>query len=486
MELYASHPRRLEMMQGRADLRPIALALVAAAVAVAIQALWIPIDADVSWLITVCERMLAGDRLYRDIFEVNPPASVWLYLPLVWLAQLASVKPEAVVAAGFVAAGLASVAATVRHASRLDDAPPPIVLAPALALIALVLPMALFAQREHAALLLALPALTVLAVIGEGKPLARPALYAAGFAAGLIIVLKPFFLPAILIPAIWAAHRRGTLLPLVPAIAAAVAAMALYAAALLLFASAYLDWIPAIAQTYAPMRKEVWKTVLGSTIHPATCLVLVAVLRPPRIPPLAAAWALGAAGFALAAIAQGKNYPNHLLPGAALALAGAFVVLTQSRVEPVRRVVVAAALAAVALTEMQAWAIRPDPAVAAAIDRAAPAAPRIIALSPQLTTGHPVTRNVGGRWVGSRPGLFTASGALFVGLDDPVAQRAYREDIESFANDVARHSPDVVLVDKPSKAWLLGEPVIARAMEKYRPVASTAKTEIWLRHRPAR
>ncbi len=55
-----------------------------ALVAIAIQSLWIPIDADVSWLITVSERVLSGDRLYVEIFELNPPASVWLYVPLVW------------------------------------------------------------------------------------------------------------------------------------------------------------------------------------------------------------------------------------------------------------------------------------------------------------------------------------------------------------------------------------------------------------------
>ena len=33
---------------------------------------------DTSWLITVCERMLSGERLYAEIYETNPPFSVWL------------------------------------------------------------------------------------------------------------------------------------------------------------------------------------------------------------------------------------------------------------------------------------------------------------------------------------------------------------------------------------------------------------------------
>ena len=490
MELYATEPRVLApsgvARPSRVVFhpRPAIMAVIVAAVAIAIQSLWIPIDADVSWLITVCERMLSGDRLYVDIFEVNPPASVWLYLPLVWLAKVGGLRAEAAVAAAFVAAGLASVAATVRLASRLDDAPRPAWLAPALAFIALVLPMALFAQREHAALLLAFPVLTALAIVGQGSSLGRPALLASGFAAGLIIAIKPPFLLAVIAPAVWAAWKRRSLSPLMPGIAAAATAVGLYAIAVLLFAGAYFDWLPVIAETYAPMRKLAWKVVVGPSLYPAICLALAILLRAPRIPPLAAVWALGSAGFVLAAMAQGKNYPNHYLPGAALAMASVFAMMTLPQIAAVRRASIGAALAIVALYQVNGWAIRPDPSVAAAIKRVAPPTPKIIALSPQLTTGHPVTRNVGGQWVGSRAGLFTATGALYVGLRSDVAQKAYRDDIQSFATDVRRHSPDVVLVDRAHEEWLMGEPAIAQVMNAYRPVESTKDTEIWLRRRP--
>ena len=47
----------------RARWRPAIAVLAAAVAAVLIQSLWVPLDADVSWLITVCERVLGGDRL---------------------------------------------------------------------------------------------------------------------------------------------------------------------------------------------------------------------------------------------------------------------------------------------------------------------------------------------------------------------------------------------------------------------------------------
>jgi len=83
MKLSAIHGRAPAPAELVADLRagpgiyPWTVGLAALA-AIAIQSLLVPIDADVSWLITVCERVLSGDRLYVDILEVNPPASVWL------------------------------------------------------------------------------------------------------------------------------------------------------------------------------------------------------------------------------------------------------------------------------------------------------------------------------------------------------------------------------------------------------------------------
>jgi len=463
------------------DLRTATVAAVAAIVAVAVQALWIPIDADVSWLITVSEKVLSGDRLYVDIIEVNPPASVWLYVPLVWAAEMLGARPEAVVAAAFLAAGLVSVAATVRLASRLDESPSAPLLTGALAFIALVLPMGLFAQREHAALLLALPAMTCLALVAAGKPVARNVLAANGLAAGLLIVLKPHFALAIAAAAGWALWKRRTVQPFLPAMAAAALAVALYAAAVLAFARPYFDLLPSLLRTYVPMHGPPWKILVGPAMFPAMCLGLALLVRRRPMPPLAMAWFLASAGFVLAAVAQAKNYPNHWLPGAALATAAAFALLAAPGVPRLRRLAVGAWLGLVVLLEMYNWAIRPDPAVASAIRRVAPPAPKVIALSPQLVTGHPVTRNVGGTWVGSRAGLYAASGARFVGLDDRAARQAYRDDIQAFVADVQRHSPDVVLVFRPSKAWLLREPAVARAMSPYAPAARAGDTEVWVR-----
>jgi hypothetical protein len=43
-------------------------------------------NTDVSWEITLSEKVLDGQRLYTDLIELNPPASTFLYLPAVALA----------------------------------------------------------------------------------------------------------------------------------------------------------------------------------------------------------------------------------------------------------------------------------------------------------------------------------------------------------------------------------------------------------------
>lgn len=461
---------------------PLAPVALCALVAIAIQSLWIPIDADVSWLITVCEKLLSGARLYVDVIEVNPPASVWLYLPLVRLAHQTDMRPEAVVAAGFVVGGVVSSLCTVKLASRLDDTPRPALVAFAAAFVTLIFPMAVFAQREHAALLLALPALTALAVIAEAKPLRLTTATVAGFAAGLVIVIKPHFALAIVPAAIWAAYRRRSLLPFLPAAFAAAAALAVYAAAFLLWGQAYLAWLPAISRTYLQYHDSWWNVVVNPLLFPAIVLLLSLVLRPSRMPALAIACGIAGIGFAAAAIIQAKGYPNHLYPGAALGLFAAMVIVGCARPNRQRRTI-AAALAAACLWQMNYWAILPDPSLAAAIREVAPPHPKIIALSGQLATGHPVTRNVGGSWVGSRASLYFARLAHDRGLNDPTVADTYRKDIHGFAVDLARNSPDIVLVDRDDKAWLMREPEIARAMRGYAPRSRAGEIEVWVRDR---
>ena len=82
---------------------PLAAVFVAALIVRAI----VPANTDVSWGLTMAEKWLDGARLYIDIIEVNPPATVYLYVLPAWLARLTGLRAEILVdALVFLAAGL--------------------------------------------------------------------------------------------------------------------------------------------------------------------------------------------------------------------------------------------------------------------------------------------------------------------------------------------------------------------------------------------
>jgi hypothetical protein len=48
---------------------------------------------DVSWLITICERILDGETAYVDIIETTPPVPLLLYMPGVAFARWLPISP---------------------------------------------------------------------------------------------------------------------------------------------------------------------------------------------------------------------------------------------------------------------------------------------------------------------------------------------------------------------------------------------------------
>jgi len=452
-------------------------------IAAALQSLLIPLDADVSWLITVCEAVLSGKRLYVDIVEVNPPASVWLYLPWLALAQLLRIRPELVVAAALFGGTLLSIRATLALSARLPRPPSPLAVVAPIAFVGLILPGGLFAQREHIALLLAVPTLAALAVLGERGRLPGRSALVAGLSAGLIVCIKPHFALVLLFPALWTAKRLRSARPLLTPVVTAAGVVLLYAAAVLLLAPDFLRLLPMLRDTYLPMHAP-WPDFFLSPllIVPAVLAAAAVLLRPSSGNSLAWSWLLGGIGFAVAGLLQWKVYANHSLPGIALTLAAVILLLLDEEGERSRRRLVTVAVAILAFAmAAQTSTILPQPGLAEAIRRVAPARPSIITLGCQLVTAHPAVRHVNGRWVGSRAALFTAAGARFVGLAKPGIRHWYDEDLALFAADVRRSRPDIVLVETVEKAGLLKQPVIRAVMRDYVPVARAADIEVWRR-----
>src|ERR671914_512635 len=75
---------------------------------------------DVSWLITMCERILNGEIAYVDVFETTPPVPMLLYMPGVILSRLTGLTAEALTFAFAYAAGLFSLGLSARILSHFS------------------------------------------------------------------------------------------------------------------------------------------------------------------------------------------------------------------------------------------------------------------------------------------------------------------------------------------------------------------------------
>ena len=185
----------------------LTLAIVSAAVW---QQATLGLNTDVSWLMIVGERILGGARLYVDIFEVNPPASVWLYLPQMALVQVTGLHAEAVVAASvFLMTGLALLlSAAILLKTGTVSAARALRLLPVVTAILLFVPGAGFAQREQWAVLFLMPWLALMVARQRRTHVPWPLVLAAGVGAGITMAIKPPFALAVGLPFLWSAWRQ--------------------------------------------------------------------------------------------------------------------------------------------------------------------------------------------------------------------------------------------------------------------------------------
>ncbi|HEV1999194.1 MAG TPA: hypothetical protein VGQ97_01755 [Xanthobacteraceae bacterium] len=454
-------------------------------------------NVDVSWLITIGEKMLAGERLYVDLIEVNPPASAFLYLPAVLLARALGLSPEVVVdalvffAAG---AGLWLTGRILQRTHLLDDVDV-WSLAAWSAAVLLILPMHTFGEREHIATILLLPLLALLFVRASGGASALRWTLVAGIGAGLAIVIKPHFVIPVGLAVAAAAYARGSwrvLLALENRIAGAIAVA--YGAYVIVAYPAFIyDVMPLVQATYLPARKGLFAlfTTASMLYWMAALFLLVrwqrrALLAPPFLLLLAAS-----IGFALVYFIQGKGWPYHAYPALALALialalAGAMPAAARAGAAP-RRVFAANSMIPVAvLAALSCLSLNAAVNMAPLIDpiRALKAQPTLLAITSEIAVGHPLVRELQGKWVSRVGSLWISAGVFRRVADeklDPGEKAALRRlaarDRDMLVEDIRRNRPDIILVEKGVldwEAWARADPLVAAELAHYREAGRVA------------
>lgn len=466
---------------------PLVLILIAAVV----LRYFVLANTDVGWLLTLGERLLSGQRLYVDLIEVNPPASVFLYLPAIVIGRTLELPPEwAVDGLVFLEIGL-SLWLTSRIAARaeifhgIDGCG---LAACAMAVLA-ILPAQTFGEREHIALIALLPALAVYAARAKGACPGPDSAILAGLGAGLAIIIKPHLALGIVgavIATMLCTKSWRSLSATENWIAGGLTV--LYGAFVAVaFPSFLTDIIPLVNAVYVPVRRP-FATLVGSPgiwLSAAAFLGLVVLKRRAVVSSPYSLLLATASGFFLAFLIQGKGWPYHSYPMLALAIIALSVAAMERRSASAAGTLRAEAerfgplvLIGFALVVGFAWMnLATDTSALIEPIRRIKPHPTMLAITPDIAVGHPLVRRLAGRWVGSACSLWTTAGVLQrewnERLDAPTRERLetyMARDRAILSEDIRREKPDIVLVDKIAfdwDAWARADVALSEALSPY-------------------
>ena len=469
-------------------------------------------NCDNSWLLMAAERLLDGGRPYVDFIETNPPASFLIYLPGVALARLLGLSSEFVVCAGVFAFAVGVIlfcGAILRRADLLKPAQAGLLLN--LACVALIFTAGLsFAEREHLAALGVLPLLAIYAARMHGGPYRLTDAIVAGVIAGPVVALKPHFVLAVLCPLLALVAYRRSLRLMFHAENWVILGLCLAYVALVAWRyPTFFTILPLLLDAYVWIMRPLNEIFLEPwfLLNLAIMGGVLAVGRRACLQALVALPLCASVGFMGAYLIQMKGFVNHGLPGVAMALLAAGVLASPALADlrwsggegslwrSLRRsilfglfpLMVGAPILFGAMLQFTDW--EEHKGLLPAVQRLAPAQPRMISISGQLDVGFPVVRRAGGVWVGRSHSLWLAIASITL-IDAGVGDAVYRGRLASYVDRDARHfredvmagRPDVILVDAdPRTIKAMAHPDIAGALVDYAPRETVGEIVLWMR-----
>jgi hypothetical protein len=466
----------------------------------------LPFNVDVSWWLTICERMLDGQRLYVDILETNPPMAGSVYMLGVVVARAIHMRPE-VVTNGLIFLLIAASLALTWRALRLSSLRERAGGAAAIWAVVLltVLPMYDFGQREHLALVAMLPALAVYILRANRERVAPWAILIAGLCAATTMSFKPYFVFAAgfcILAA--AAQARDWRVLFAPENWIAAALVVIHALCIVAFYPEYFTLIYPLARDVYLLANLPLLVILPTS---ATMLWLLAIMvtlalqsRRQKADAATLVMMAGSLGFAVSFFMQAKGWGYHAYPMVALGLLAAGWALAaggdgQAGSRPLR----AGAMLLVALifangcfrfaTSIDTRLVREE------ITLIGPR-PKILMLSAANDIGHPTVRELGGTWVSRQQALWVREvvrRALRDGtIDQPTADRLatyVARERAGLIDDFRKQPPDVLVIDNQNSdwgSWAAADPELSVLLKPYVLVKNINGIEILRRADQAR
>ena len=239
-----------------------------------------PMNHDVAAVLNFAERWLAGERLYRDLIDVNPPLVFMVTLiPAALAAWTPLDGPQSLLVCMLaLCAGLWR----MTHALRRGRAEDPIEAATLSAVIPLLLVMAGydFGQREHLMAICAIPYAILAARRIEGVHTGRALAIGVTLLAAMAFALKPHFLAVPALVEGFILLKRGPRRALVDPLPWLMAlAWMLYLASIPLLFPDYFGYVvPLVWQYYTDLGSfDAWGVLVSPVLGPAVLLLLCAI-----------------------------------------------------------------------------------------------------------------------------------------------------------------------------------------------------------------
>lgn len=472
--------------------------IIVAAVLVVALLIQIPIvlNADLAWLLTASEKILNGQKLGVDVFESNPPLSVYMYMPAAMLARMTGATPEFIVIV-LVIIEIVSALFTIDCAAKAAKlgVRERNVLAWSFALLLAILPGSVFGQREHIAVIALTPFVAITAIRWRGLYPGRISLF-AGLGAGLAMSIKPFFALVVGFPIIVAVVRQRSLRPLFTAevLIAAVTVVICGVVVVTIFPDYLFNYAPMVTEAYLPIRREFGNLIPIPIAVISASIILLRLAAPQNAKAWSDAtpWLAASVGGAATFIVQGKGWPYTAFALCVFAIAAP---LLHFCTKTMRMTVVVPGVAAVALIGLYLSTPAPgfpplEQSIQALVKR-----PRLLTITDHIGLGHPLVRRLAGIWVGSSCAQLLAGGAILREQSSQTTQddRAKLDNIINFERrrlltDLRKGHPDVILVDTylfstfrfDWLAWASSDPEIRTELSHYREVEDIGRVRIFV------
>jgi len=286
------------------------------------------INHDTGWYLYSAEAFLNGGRLYQDIFwEVNPPITLYLTIPPVWLGMtFGGSIPHWFLGYVFVliSGSLLLVNHILRSLKGLSVAGRRMVLLFIFFGLA-ILPAGAFGQREHLMMILIMPYVFLTALRASGCALSSSLEGVAGILGGLGFVLKPYFLLGPILIEFFIFFQRRKFIGIIRGETLGLTmAASLCGLAVLLFTPEYVDTVvPFALKVYnSAYRGSVLYVVsqLETILIPVILILHLLTRKKQRFPYLSSAFLVLALGFFCIYLFQMKGWSYHIYPVAVLLL----------------------------------------------------------------------------------------------------------------------------------------------------------------------